>query len=104
MISAPATPTKPRAVAIADFSGASTKDHKARNVHSKVLTVTKTRWKPLRDMTGDGWISERCRCLGILAVELGIMDRIVNGEGGETGKAAHHAKPGSEEPVNGLLF
>ena len=40
----------PRDFNIPDFSGASKKDHKARNTQSSVLTVTKTRWNPLSDM------------------------------------------------------
>ena len=51
MTMAPMTPTIPSAVIMADDSGDNTKDHSARNMQSKVLTLTKTMWKLLRDMS-----------------------------------------------------
>ena len=98
MIRVPRTPTTPSAVAIADGSGDSTKDHSARNKQSKVLTVTKTRWNPLIDMAEKGW--------GLLAggVEKCIEDRIPHGEGSQKGEAADHAETGTEEPIDRLLL
>ena len=40
----------PSAKIIPERSGASKKDHKPRNTQSRVVTVTKTIWNPLRDM------------------------------------------------------
>ena len=51
MMTEPEVPTIARAWTMNEESFAIRKAHKAMNKHNKVLMLTNTMWKPLRDMT-----------------------------------------------------